>query len=380
MVIRTLLAAGCFALLISCGGAGKQQATTTDKPSATTVTENIVRLSPEQIRQGDIRTGIPEKMDLHRKLKVHGFIDVPPDRMYSVSFPMGGYIEKINLLPGQPVRKGEVLVVLKDPQFIQLQQDYLSCVSKLTYLEADYNRQRELHATQAASEKVFQQAEADYRSQQVMAKALEEKLKLIGIDPLKLTTDKISSSVNVPAPINGFISKVNVNAGQYISPQDVMFELINPNDYHLNLSVLENDLGTLAIGQAVRCSPNNDPHKQYPAHILLINRNIGRDRSAEVHCHFAAYYPELTPGMYMNGEIELTKQQVMAVPNDAIVRWQNKNYLFAVKDSSAFEMLEVQTGISENGFTEITLQQFPEGIVVKNAYAILMKMKNNAEE
>jgi cobalt-zinc-cadmium efflux system membrane fusion protein len=107
---------------------------------------------------------------------------------------------------------------------------------------------------------------------------------------------------------------------------------------------------------------------------------VEKDRSAEVHCHFDRPTPELIPGMFMNAEIAVTKKQVRAVPNDAIVRWQNHPYIFAVKDSNAFQMLPLETGIVENGYTEIKMEALPEKIVVKNAYSILMKMKNSTEE
>jgi len=379
MNIRSFYLSSAFLLLLACGNNADKQVVTATAGNEP-INERQVTLTDEQMRNGNIGIGTPENRDLHRVLKVNGYVDVPPDHMLTVSFPLGGYIEHIGLLPGMPVRKGDVLVTLTDPQFIQLQQDYLTGKSRLQYLEADYKRQKELFESQAASEKTYQQAETEFRSQQVSVKAWEEKLKLIGLNPQQLRTDNISGKVTIQSPINGFVSKVNVNIGQYVSPTDVLFELINPNDYHLNLSVLENDLSSLSIGQAVTCRPNNNSRISYGAKILLVNRNVGKDRSAEVHCHFDRPSPELIPGMFMNAEIVVTKLQAMAVPNDAIVRWQNHPYIFAVKDSNAFEMLSLETGITENGYTEIKMEALPEKIVVKNAYSILMKMKNSTEE
>jgi cobalt-zinc-cadmium efflux system membrane fusion protein len=189
----------------------------------------------------------------------------------------------------------------------------------------------------------------------------------------------MSSKVSLFAPVTGFISKVNVNRGQYINPNDVLFEIIDPGDNHLNLSVLENDLGALSVGQEVTCHPNNKPDKSYHARILLVNRSVGDDRSSEVHCHFEGTHPELAPGMFMNAEIAVVKKQTTAVPNDAIVRWQNKQYIFSAKSEQEFELIPVETGITDNDFTEILLPSLPEKIVVNNAYNILMKMKNSGE-
>jgi len=109
----------------------------------------------------------------------------------------------------------------------------------MVYLEQEFHRQKELNKTQASSDKAAQQAETDYRTQQILISALKEKLQLIGINPAKLNESNISRTINLYSPINGFVSKVNVNIGKYVSPTEVLFELINPADIHLALKVLK---------------------------------------------------------------------------------------------------------------------------------------------
>ena len=71
----------------------------------------------------------------------------------------------------------------------------------------------------------------------------------------------MSRSINVYSSIDGFVSKVNVNIGKYVNPTDVLFELINPEDIHLNLKVFEKDLDKLSIGQKIVAFNNNQPEK-----------------------------------------------------------------------------------------------------------------------
>ncbi|MGB5030402.1 MAG: efflux transporter periplasmic adaptor subunit, partial [Chitinophagaceae bacterium] len=71
------------------------------------------------------------------------------------------------------------------------------------------------------------------------------------------------------------------------------------------------------------------------------------------------------------------------LPEDAIVRFENKQYVYEITGKNEFRMLEVATGMVENGRVEVNSST--EGLagktlVVKNAYAILSKMKNTAEE
>ncbi|MFI5192485.1 MAG: efflux RND transporter periplasmic adaptor subunit [Chitinophagales bacterium] len=344
----------------------------------------LVSLSEAQIKNAGIMTGTAEKRNISSILKVSGKIDVPPQNIVSVSFPLGGYLKTTDLLPGTQVKKGEVLGVLEDPQYIQLQQDYLSAKIKCDQLQKEYTRQQELNASNASSDKVLEQVTSDYKTQKVLAKSLGQKLALIGINPEKINEDNISKSVNIYSPINGFVSKVDVNIGKYVSPTDVLFELINPEDIHLTLSVFQKDISLLTIGQHVITYTANNPETKYEAHIILISRNVTPDGSVEVHCHFKHHDKTLIPGMFVNAEIETHASDAVTVPEDAVVMYDKKQYIFVVRGNNQFQMMEVQTGTIENGSIVVMSDNNPvllkQHIVLKNAYALLMKMKNTDEE
>ncbi|HRG52466.1 MAG TPA: efflux RND transporter periplasmic adaptor subunit, partial [Bacteroidia bacterium] len=283
-----------------------------EKTETTQTSETTVYLTEAQYKNAGIQTGKLEKRTISTTLKLNGKIDVPPQNMISVSTPFGGFLKSSKLLPGMPVKKGEVLAVMEDQQYIQLQQDYLTAKSKLSYFEKDYNRQKELNQSKASSDKFFQQTEMDFKTQKIAVSALAEKLRLINIDPEQLNEDNLSRNVNVYSSINGFVSRVNVNIGKYVNPSDVLFELINPEDIHLNLTVFEKDLEQLSIGQKLVAFNNNKPDKKHDCEIILISKDLSADRSAEVHCHFEDYDKALLPGMYMNAEVIINKADQLA--------------------------------------------------------------------
>jgi cobalt-zinc-cadmium efflux system membrane fusion protein len=370
-------------LIFSCSS-NTPKTTNNDETKKGTRDSTTVTLSEAQVKNANIVIGKVEKRNISTLLKVNGKIDVPPQNIVSVSFPLGGYLKSTQLLTGMPVSKGQVIGILEDPQYIQLQQDYLSAKIKLELLEKDYERQRDLNANKASSDKVFQQTQSDFQSQKVLVNALSQKLSLIGLNPAKINEDNISKSVNIYSPINGFVSKVDVNIGRYVSPTDVLFELINPQDIHLALSVFQKDVPFLSIAQNVITYTANNPDKKYQAKIILISRDIASDGSVEVHCHFEKYDKSLIPGMYMNAEIETKTSDAITLPEDAIVLYEKKQYVFVANGNNKFEMTEIKTGPTENGFVVVassnsqTLLQ--QDIVLKNAYALLMKMKNTEEE
>ena len=343
---------------------------------------NTVTLTNEQLKNIKIETEVLTKRSISVTLKVNGQIDVPPQNMVSVSMPLGGYLKSTKLLPGLHFEKGEIIAVMEDQQYIQLQQDYLITKSKLNFAEKEFVRQKELNQSQASSDKVFQLAESEYKTLRITLSSLGEKLKLIRINPNKLSEKSISKSVNIYAPINGFVSKVNVNIGKYVNPSDVLFELINPTDIHLNLKVYEKDVTKLNIGQKITAFTNNDNNKKYECEIILISKDLSEQHTAQVHCHFEKYDKNLLPGMYMNADIDIKNKSSFTLPEDAVVNFEGKNYVFIEKNASTFLMFEVKTGNSKNEFIEILNNTKFKNLkmVTKGAYTLLMKLKNKAEE
>lgn len=367
-----------FVILTSCGNKQSENEAKVENP-----TENAVELTDAQLKNAKIETGKIEQRAISSLLKVNGKIDVPPQNMVSISVPLGGYLKSTKLLEGMHISKGEVIAVMEDQQYIQLQQDYLTAKAHFSSLEKEFQRQKELNESKASSDKVFENAQAEYFSQKVLIKSLSEKLKLISINPDNLNENTISRSINIYSPIDGFVSTIKMNIGKYASPTDVLFELVNPTDIHLALTVFEKDLDQLYIGQKIVAYTNHKSSKKYNCEIILIGKDIAADRAVMVHCHFEQYDKSLIPGMYMNAEVEISTNNAFIISNDGLVRFEGKQYVFTQTDKNKFVMAEVITQNTNEGFTQIS---FPNNadmtnkvFVTKGAYTLLMQMKNKEE-
>lgn len=350
---------------------------------STEAIENRIVLNKEQLKNIDITTTELSQKPISNIIKATGIIDVPPRSLVNISTPYGGYLKYTRLLPGQKVKKGETLAIIEDQQFIQLEREFLSLKNKLEFVTNDFQKQKELYQQKAIAEKTYLEAKSNFEILKIDYKATEEKLKLIGINTNDLNAEKISSKIELKSPIDGYVSKVNFNVGKYLSANDVLFELINPDDIHLNIQIYQKDIQGLSIGQKVVAYSNEYTDKKYDAEIILIGRDLNENKAIDVHCHFENENHSLLPGMYMNVEIESSLHQALAVPSGSIQRFENKEYLIVSKDGSTFELVSVKSGSSENGYTEIVnasdeLKQ--SKIVEKGAYQLLMAMKNKSEE
>ena len=342
---------------------------------------NTVTLTKAQLDLAKLSIGNLSAMQMHKTIKVNGFIDVPPQNMLSVSIPMGGYVKKANLIPGEKVNKGAVLAVLEDASYVSLQQDYLTAKSKLVYLEADYNRQKALNASKSSSDRQFQLALSEFESQKYLVKSLSEKLQLMGIIPAQLSENNISKSIAFKSPMSGYVTKVNVNAGKYVAPTDVLFEIMDPSDLHARLVVFENEATAIKKGNKVKFTENNKPGKTYDAEVHVITPNIEEERTTEVHCDLISKNTGLFPGTFVNAEIELNNVEVQVIPAASVVKWQNKSYVFVETAAATYVMIPVVTGMESKGMVEIVSGiTAAQKVVVANAYTLLMKLKNSSEE
>lgn len=359
----------------------KGEATQADELAVQEETD-LVQLSDAQMKHVDLQTTQIQEHTIATVLKLNGKIDVPPQNLISVTNPLGGYIKQTKLMPGMKIKKGEQIALMEDPRYIELQQNYLIAKDKFQFAQLDYQRQKDLNASQASSDKVMQQAQAEMNAQRIAMNALGQQLSLININPNTLTHNTISRTIAIYSPINGFVSNTYVNIGKYVTPSDVLFELIDPSDIHLNLKVYEKDLDKLEVGQRVVSFTNNNPTKKYEGEIVLISMDVNVEGTSEVHCHFENFEKNLLPGMYMNAEIDTHSAQTKALPEESVVYFEAKHFVFIEVSKQTYQMVPVEIGETENGFTAIRNAEALTGktIVSKGAYTLLMKLRNTEEE
>lgn len=379
-------------LLVSCGNEKKAENTAAATEAPAQEEPNTVVLNAAQYNASGVILGQVEKKSISGVLKVNGTIDVPPENLISITTQMGGIVKSTPLLQGSNVNKGQVIAVLQNQEYVQLQQDYLENKSQLELADAEYKRQQELAKQQINSQKVLQQAKSQYQTMLSRESALRQRLMLININSATLSAANIRSTINIYSPINGYVTKVNVNSGKFVSPNDVMFEIVNSANLHVELKVFQKDVDLIKKGQKVRFSLQNEAEER-TATVTLVGREINEDKTVTVHCMANTRSSNLIPGAYLNALIETGTEEVNALPESAIADFAGKKYIFIQtgqhegekkEPNYHFQLLEITTGSADAGYVEVKL---PAGlniaaskVVTKGAYDLISKMKNSEEE
>jgi len=371
-------------VFISCSSKPKDAV----KQDGETLPDSIVELSADQFKVAGVEFGAVVPKNLSTTLKVNGLITVSPKDFASVCAPLGGFVKNTEFVQGSPVKIGQTLAIMENPSFIELQQNWLESKSRLEYAEGEYKRHKELFEDDVYSAKNLQEVTANYKSLKAQVNAIGQKLSLIGINANQLKDDNISSTVSVNSPISGYVKAVNVNIGKFVGPEEVMFEIVNTANLTIELTLFEKDINKVAIGQKLSFTLSNEGLIRYTAIITQVGKSIADDRTVKVYARVSEPTDRILPGMFVNALIETAASPVAALPSDAIVQFDEKDYIFVYskekkekgKPFTEFRIVEVKKGVSDNGFTEIIL---PEGfdmktmkVVIKGAYNLMAAKKN----
>lgn len=341
--------------LIACGG----NETVENQESEIEETSTTLIVTNAQFELGKMELGTLTEQSFNNVVKANGALDVPPENKATVSAYFGGYVKSISLLQGQKIAKGQTLFVLENPDYIQVQQDFLEAKSQLSYLKSDYERQKELATNNVSSQKTFLKAESEYKMTLAKYESLKKKLQLMNINPNSVTEYNMNSTITVKSPIAGFVTSVLATKGLFLNPSDIALTIMNTDHMHVELNIFEQDLTNVAIDQDVTFRIQNS-NTIYKAKVYLINKAIDTEnRTIKVHCHFINEEDAiaLTPGMFVEAEIYASSDSSLALPTNSVVSIENKSYILLKKERSkneiTFERVEVKPGQINGNYIEI---------------------------
>ncbi|MFH6771318.1 efflux RND transporter periplasmic adaptor subunit [Gaetbulibacter aestuarii] len=344
---------GLLVALSSCNSEKKQDVIEINNSGAQE--ENLVSISKSQFESSGMALGKISNQTFYTTVKANGMLDVPPENKASVSAYFAGYVKDLRLLPGDKVKKGQVLFTLENPNYIQMQQDYLEAKSKLDFLKSEYDRQKTLLAENITSKKSFLKAESDYRVTLAQYQSLEKKLRLMNINPSTLTGANLTSAIKVYAPISGIVTDIETAQGMFLNPSDVALIITDGSQLHLELKVFEKDLPSIKEEQPIKFHLQ-DSDSIYEGEVHLINKSINtRDRTINIHGDLIHMEDAklFAPGMYIESDIITSSQKFDALPSEAIVNVENANYALLKTGATSYKKVLIQVGITSNGYTQV---------------------------
>lgn len=373
-----------------------------------------VELNEAQFKASSIELGTFSMKNLSEVVNANGYTKLPPQNQADVSVHMTGIVKSINVIEGQFVKKGQVLATLESPEFAQLQEAYLTSKSNLEFLKLEYDRQKILSEENVNSKKVFQRTKSDYDIEKARLASLDRQLSV-----LNLSKSSATSVMSLTSPLSGYVTEVNVKLASNAEVGKPLFSVVDNSKLHVDLLVYEKDLQKVKEGQSIRFVLTNQDNTEIIGKVFNVSKSFENDtKSVAVHAEILNPTKSLIPGMYVNALIDVGTRQVEALPADAVIRADGREYIFILEkghkehshdeqeghshddghghnhehdaqESHAhddghehkeaegkayhFQRIEVKTGTSQLGYVQVTILQEIEKdtkIVLRGAYYI----------
>lgn len=370
--------------------------------------QTVATLTEEQMKAVGVKLGTIEVKELTAMIKANGLLNVPNSNMASVASMFGGVIQTLPIQEGSYVKKGQVIATISNPEFIITQEQYLTVLSRITYAEQEFRRQKELFDNDAGAKKNLQNSSAELKTLRSQKASLSRQLQMMGINPSKVTNANLRNGMVITAPISGTVSKIIAQIGSYVDVSSPVAEIIDNSSIHLDLQVFEKDLPKMKVGQVIQFELTNNPGNSYEAVVYSIGSSFENEsKTIAVHSKVRGNKSGLINGMNITGAVSLSNSSTPAVPNEAIVEADGKFYIFVKTNKKVeehtdeeskdpneknkehkneksinFEKIEVVKGSSDMGYTAITTvnEVDPNAqIVVKGSFFVNAKLSNSGD-
>lgn len=352
---RILYKITLLSIVISLLNCTSKEKTTVEETTSNTNATNLIEVTKAQFKNSNMTLGKLEEKSFPTIVSVNGMVDVPPENKAIVNAKMGGYIKTTPLLIGDKVTKGQILVTIENPEFVTLQQNYMEIQGQLSYLKADFNRQKTMLAENITSQKSFLKAESNYKTALAKFNGLHKQLTMLHISPENVLNGNFTSETTIYAPISGSVTKVYVNRGSYVSPASIIMEIIDNSHIHLELSVFEKDILKIKKEQEINFKIPDASSKVFKAEVHLIGTALEENRTIKVHAHLEdESHSNFLTGMFVNADIITDSVLEKALPNEAIVVIDDKSFVLVLnkreENNYYFEQKEVEIKESYNGY------------------------------
>lgn len=379
---------------------------------------NEVALKPEQLTAADIKLEEVVQRPVSEALKVTGTVEANQQQTQDITPLISGRVDRVNVLLGNPVGKGEVLAVISSPviaekhgklheaetklllaerNLAQIKQPesrvgVLSAKAKLEESEAALRRAnrlielgagagKDLIAAETAyktakAEYDFQsnislnrevlQAQADVETAKVEVSHLRNELRSLGaVVPEKegTTNSHDISVVALSAPISGTITDRKVNAGAGIEAGKPLFTITNLSNVWVIANVPEAQVNQLRISTPAEIHFATTGQEVLTGHITYIDSTLNEEtRTARVRIEVANAGEKLKVGTFVEvtfqvtGKVVTTNSEAILIPSTAIQHIGDRTIVFVPKggESGHFEARDIELGNESNGFSRVT--------------------------
>ncbi len=373
LIVVSLLALS----LMACGSKQETQTAKVNDP-------NIVELPAEMAKGITVmKVGDAEIRDL---LRIPGSIQVDEQRMARIGAPVTGRISDIDVVLGQHVKRGQVLATVNSTELAQNQLAYIKALQQISLQSKAVDRAKALLDADVIAPAELQKRESELSGAKADLIAARNQLMVLGMSQANI--DKLSRSTqmdtfsNINARIAGTVISRKINLGQVVQPADELFVVADLSTVWAVAEVPEHQIDLIEKGQEVDIEIPAIYEKPIKGKLIFVGDVVNPEtRTVTVRSEILNNKQEIKPDMLVSMLVLSKPTKKLSVPAQAIVRENDKNYVFVQIAPNKYRLREVTTDEEYQGnVAVINGLSAGETIIVEGAFHVNNERKRKELE
>jgi cobalt-zinc-cadmium efflux system membrane fusion protein len=325
------------------------------------VSTTTVKLTAKSIQEIGLQTEKITLMPFSKEISVPARIIVNQDKEAQVGPLIRGRVNKVFVKVGDHVKAGQDLMLVEGLEIGEMKAAFVTARANLEYYKANFERQKKLLQENIGSQKALLEAQNEYEKSAAEYTAQENRIKAIHLNETAVIVNENNSSTGpdfctlpVKSPINGIVIERDVVIGQSIDETATAFTVISLRDVWADGQVYEKDIAKVTGHDSVIFKTSAAPNRSYSGKVIYIGQTIDEQtRTITIRAEFDNADGALKPQLFGELIIPVIKTEALVVPAEALVKIDNKDYLFTSKDNETFEKVAVEVGQTQNESVEI---------------------------
>ncbi|TYP92149.1 RND family efflux transporter, MFP subunit [Fodinibius salinus] len=268
--------------------------------------------------------------------------NVRSDRSINMSTKVMGRITELDVEEGDFVKKGKVLVRIKDDnlkaQKNQVQAQLIQARAGLKNTETNYNRIKALHEQNSATQKELDDISTKYEMAKAKVQTLESKLQEVE-DMLEYTT--------LTAPFDGYVVSKRFSEGDMAAPGQPIITFEQDNMLKVNITVPESDIALFTLNDTVSVDVKAVGYQNTKGIVTNINQSGNRGSrqfAVEVALPKLDKSSGVKSGMFAEVTIRSARNRTITVPQSAIIERGQLTGLYTLNNESEVVLRWVRLG------------------------------------
>lgn len=372
---RGWLPLGMVVLLVSGTACGRGDQISTSDAATLSEPEKPTVLQAAAL----VETGVVDYTGTKQDLTLAGKVAYGEDRYSKISSPLQGRVVEVRAHLGDRVKAGDVLLVVDSPDIAQAYSEYVKEDSDLQYATRSHELAKDLYENKALPLKDLKQTENELVKARAEFRRAKERLLSLRIPAEELNKpldkQKITSRFEMKSPLAGVVVERAVTPGQSVGGDagQVLFTVADLDMLQVVADVYERDLALVKEGQYAKVNVEAYLGVDFPATVAAIGDVVDpASRTIKLRAWVNNQEHKLKPEMFARLHLQIGEEaRILAVPKEAVVEVDGKQYVYVVEDTNRYVKREVKATSFTPGQMRILEGLTPgQRIVTKGAVLI----------